>query len=315
MLQRARAINTLSADDIANIRNINGLLQEDKGETLNHAKDSYNIATKGMLASYQDAKKGTAFTLQWIEVVCDFFEKLRNLFQWEDPNMTFLFLLLLVVLFLFVTFLPLRFILSCAVFYKFYKGRHWQKKRTTNNQEVCKIEMQNFFCENKIPMFSYEDPWDKICQKIPISDFNKTVKMEKRLQQYFQSTVKIYLPKDVLTQQCPTPNDLISFVGLTPFVIMLPKNDRNEWIRINNPKIRKKATPLHYHLHNFIMWRIPSDFYKIKSPSLGLVGDQVKLKKSKRQTIKVEGASFRFIKEKDHFTTSEPAKEVVELLD
>lgn len=78
-----------------------------------------------MIASYQDAKKGTAFTLQWIEVVVDFFEKLRNLFQWEDPNMTHHFLLILVVLFLFVTFLPLRFIISCAVFYKFYKGQNW----------------------------------------------------------------------------------------------------------------------------------------------------------------------------------------------
>lgn len=187
--------------------------------------------------------------------------------------MTHHFLLILVVLFLFVTFLPLRFIISCAVFYKFYKGQNWQKKRQTNNQEVCRIEMQNFFSENKIPKVNFEDPWDKICKNIPNSDFNKTVKMEKRLQQYFQTIVKIYLPKNILTEKCLTPIQLIEYVGQTPFVIMLPKNDRNEWIRINNPKIRKKATPLHYHLHNFIMWRIPSDFYKIKTPSLALVGD------------------------------------------
>ncbi len=77
--------------------------------------------------------KGTAFTLQWLEVICDFFEKLRNLFQWEDPNMTYLFLIMLVILFLFVTFLPLRIILSLATFYKFYKGQQWQKKRNINN--------------------------------------------------------------------------------------------------------------------------------------------------------------------------------------
>jgi len=47
------------------------------------------------------------------------------------------------------------------------------------------------------------------------------------------------------------------------------------------------------------MWRIPSDFYKIKTPSLELVGDVVKQRKSKRQTMKVEGASFRFIKDRD----------------
>ena len=111
----------------------------------------------------------------------------------------------------------------------------------------------------------------------------------------------------MLTQQCHTPNELINFVGLTPFVIMLPKNDRNEFIRINNPRIRKKGTPLHYHLHNFIMWRIPTDFYKIKSPSLGFDGDQLIIKKFNRQTIKVEGATFRFIKERDdHAAQQQP---------
>lgn len=121
-LKRAAAINTLSADDIARIRNINSLLQEDKDATLTQTKESYSIANKGVLAQYSDAKKGTAQTLQWIEVICDFFEKLRNLFQWEDPNMTFYFLIILIILFIFVTFLPLRFILSLSTFYKFWKG-------------------------------------------------------------------------------------------------------------------------------------------------------------------------------------------------
>lgn len=140
----------LSADDIASIRNINGLLTEEKGEKLTQTKAEYNIATKGMYASYKDAVKGTAFTLQWLEVICDFFEKVRNLFQWEDPNMTQYFLILLIVIFIVVTFLPMRFILSCALFYKFYKSQNFQKRRTTNNEEVCRIEMANFFAENKI---------------------------------------------------------------------------------------------------------------------------------------------------------------------
>jgi hypothetical protein len=63
LLQKGRAINTLASDDIALIRNINGLLLEEKRETLNQAKESYSIATKGMMASYQDAIKGTAYTL------------------------------------------------------------------------------------------------------------------------------------------------------------------------------------------------------------------------------------------------------------
>lgn len=143
--------------------------------------------------------------MQWMEVICDFIEKVRNLFQWEDPNMTFIFLLLLIVLFIFVTFLPLRFIIFLALFHKFYKGRNWQKRRTINNEEVCKIEMQNFFAENKITCITdYNETWVNLVKKIKDSDFNKVPKMDKRLTQYFHLTVKIYLPKNILID-CETP--------------------------------------------------------------------------------------------------------------
>lgn len=89
---------------------------------------------------------------------------------------------------------------------------------------------------------------------------------------------------------------------------MLPKNDRNDWIRLENPRIRKRATPLHYHLHNFLMWRIPSDNYRIQSPTLSLVGDMIKTKKSAREDITVEGAYFRYIKSKDRYSTPEEAE-------
>jgi hypothetical protein len=85
-----------------------------------------------------------------MDVICDFFEKIRNLVIWEDYNMTSLFFALLVVLFLVVTFLPMRFILFLACAYKFACGSRWQWKRVTNNQEVCKLELINFLEENKL---------------------------------------------------------------------------------------------------------------------------------------------------------------------
>ena len=138
--------------------------------------------------------------------------------------------------------------------------------------------MQNFFAENKITCITdYNETWVNLVKKIKDSDFNKVPKMDKKLTQYFHLTVKIYLPKNILIV-CDTPYKLIEFVGTTPFMIKLPQNDRNETIRITNPRIRKRGTPMHYHLHNFLMWRIPSDFYKLKTPSLELVGHHVKKK-------------------------------------
>jgi len=49
------------------------------------------------------------------------------------------------------------------------------------------------------------------------------------------------------------------------------------------------------------MWRIPSDLYKIKNPSLEIKDNEIKLSKSRRQAITAEGATFRFIRNKDMF--------------
>jgi len=47
-------------------------------------------------------------TLNFLETICDFAEKSKNLIKWDEPLMTWYFFLLLVMLFIFVTFVPLR---------------------------------------------------------------------------------------------------------------------------------------------------------------------------------------------------------------
>ena len=80
----------------------------------------------------------------------DYFEKYKNLIQWEDPQMTHFFCIVIILGFLFVTFMPLRFLLIASYTYKFYKGRNWNLRRQTNNQEVCRIELQSFLLDHKI---------------------------------------------------------------------------------------------------------------------------------------------------------------------
>ena len=170
-----------------------------------------------------------------------------------------------------------------------------------NNEEVCRIEMANFLKENKIlTVTDYDERWEPQLLRIKDNDFHKKSFFEQKLSQYFQSIVKIYLPKDVLNT-CVTPNQLIEYVGCTPFVVQLPQNDRNEKVRLLNPKIRRRGIPLHWHLWNFIMWRVPSDLYKIKNPSLTIKNNEIKFSKSRRQAITAEGATFRFVRNKDLF--------------
>jgi len=100
----------------------------------------------------------------------------------------------------------------------------------------------------------------------------KRTEFEQRLLKYFQTTVKLFLPSDILSI-CDTPNKLIEYVGFTSTIVRLPLNDRNEDARRLNKNIRKKGTPLHWHMHNYIMSRIPSDLYLILNPSLGIETD------------------------------------------
>ncbi len=66
-----------------------------------------------------------------------------------------------------------------------------------------------------------------------------------------------------------------------------------------NPRLKQRGTPLHYHLHNFVMSRIPSDIFVIRNPSLGIEKDPksnqlvTTQKKSKRLT---EAVKFGFVK-------------------
>ena len=91
---------------------------------------------------------------------------------------------------------------------------------------------------------------------------------------------------------------MIEYFGFTQIVVKLPSLDRNEMKMKTNPRLKKRSTPLHYHLHNFLMSRIPSDIYKINNPSLGIEKDAASNqllathKKSKRLT---EAVKFGFV--------------------
>lgn len=143
--------NVMTMDEIMHVKSVNLLLESQEGaELIEQTRATYNIQKLGWWGQYKDAKKGGNFSLQWMDVIADFFEKVRNLVLWTDPNMTSLFFVLLLVMFIIVTFLPLRFILFLACAYKFFCGRRWQHKRITNNREVCRLELINFLQEHKL---------------------------------------------------------------------------------------------------------------------------------------------------------------------
>jgi hypothetical protein len=73
--------------------------------------------------------------------------------------MTNVLVVILVVLFIFFTFLPLKFIFTLSLLYKFYMGSSWQRKRGVNNREVARIELANFLAEKGFVM-NFDEQWE-----------------------------------------------------------------------------------------------------------------------------------------------------------
>lgn len=160
--------NVMTMDEIMHVKSVNSLLESQEGEeVLAETRDKYNIAKLGYWGQWKESKKGANFSLQWMDVISDFFEKVRNLVFWEDQNMTALFFVLLLVIFIIVTFLPLRFILFIACAYKFACGQRWQRKRIINNREVCRLELLNFLQEQKLNhvVTNFDEKWSRQVRK------------------------------------------------------------------------------------------------------------------------------------------------------
>ena len=102
-----------------------------------------------MYAKWKDLKKSSTGTLNAMDSVCNVFEKTKNLINWEQQRMTTYFTLFAFIMFIFVTFMPVRIILMVYLTHRFYRGQFYHKRRVRNNREVLLIEYANFIDDNR----------------------------------------------------------------------------------------------------------------------------------------------------------------------
>lgn len=90
-------------------------------------------------------------------------EKVSKLLYWEDQQASTIVLVVLLLAFLVVTFIPLRTIIIIWLFGKFGKGSTYYKRRYISNRECCRIELRNFFLDHKLypfeKLFGDETNW------------------------------------------------------------------------------------------------------------------------------------------------------------
>ena len=63
----------------------------------------------------------------------------------------------------------------------------WQKKRHTNNREVCRLELINYLIEKEfnVDSFDFNASWESQIIKLKDSDYHKLIFFERDLVKYF----------------------------------------------------------------------------------------------------------------------------------
>lgn len=155
-----------------------------------------------------------------VDLVFDLVEKLRKLIYWEDQKSSTITLVVLLLAFFVVTFIPLRTIIVIWLIGKFKKGSTYYKRRYIGNRECCRIELRNFFLEQNL--YSFETlfgdetqwlsaPWPK--------EQNHLLLKEK-----FQKMFFIILPNEYWLK-FPTPSKLVDEVGFVDEALHLNLSD------------------------------------------------------------------------------------------
>ena len=150
----------------------------------------------------------------------DLVEKLRKLIYWEDQKSSTITLVVLLLAFFVVTFIPLRFIIILWIIGKFNKGATYYKRRYIGNRECCRIELRNFFLDYNLYQFEtlfgdetkwLSAPWPK--------EQNHLLLKEK-----FQKIFFIILPNEFWLK-FPTPSKLVDEVGFVDEALHLNFSD------------------------------------------------------------------------------------------
>ena len=181
--------------------------------------------------------------LQTIDFVFDLVEKIRKLIFWEDQTASTIVLVFLLIAFFVVTFIPLRFVIILWLFGKFSKGSRYYKRRYIGNRECCRIELRNFFLDQRLlsfeTLFGDETQW--LSAPWPKNQDNDLLK------EHFQKIFSIILPNQ-FWEKFPTPSKLVDEVGFVDEALHLNFSDtKNQWDVRNNTKLYwPSLNPLFY---------------------------------------------------------------------
>lgn len=223
----------------------------DEKDKIEEKNTLYNIKKRGILGRYNQFKQRSAKTLDKFEYFADMFEKIKNLLTWKDELMTKYFFVFLLLIYVFFTFLPVRYITIIYLIRRFHKGKSYYKRRKISNKEVANVELTKFLAGFDVDITKTKE-WPK-----------KVKHLETKLIAHFQTNLKIYLPAKIIETK-KTFEEFLDYVSEVDAVLRLIENDENDRYLENDTdkKIMSLRKPAYKYFLNFIMNFIPSDFYR-----------------------------------------------------
>ena len=207
---------------------------EDKKEEEEEAFD-FNLEERtGVFDKWSETKNILSGVIFAADFGFDLIEKLEKLLTWQDQDASTVVLVVILLAFFVVTFIPLRTIICIALIAKFNKGSTWYRRKWVGNRECCKIEMRNFFLDQKTYTFDVlfgKDERDWLGAKWPRGQDHTALK------ERFQKVFGIILP-DNFHKLYPTPWLLMKEVAYVDEPLFLnPSDSRNQWDIRNNKKL------------------------------------------------------------------------------
>ncbi|KAL4499252.1 hypothetical protein ABPG72_006838 [Tetrahymena utriculariae] len=212
---------------------------------------------------YQNLKKKFTQIHRYLTTICNFCEKIKNIFTWKDPIVTTYLIVFLLFVCIIIHALPIRLFLIFVVLAIYQDGKQALKVRRDFNKKislsVCEYSLRKNLGVSK-DQVDFAKQW------------TKNEKLQKQVTEDFYQHLQVILWEGSLKIfDCPIT--LSEEISKCTTLLTLYAGDK---IQANDQlfeEIRKQVYPkrslvenIYYYLFNFI-YNIPSDYYRLLYPN------------------------------------------------
>ncbi|KAL4454641.1 hypothetical protein ABPG74_021846 [Tetrahymena malaccensis] len=227
---------------------------------------------------YQNLKKKFTQIHRYLTTICNFCEKIKNIFTWKDPIVTTYLIVFLILLCIIIHALPIRLFLIFVVLAIYQDGKQALKVRRDFNKKISQSVCEYSLRKNQ---GLSKDQVDLTKQ------WTKNEKLQKQVTEDFYQHLQVILWEGSL-KIFDCPMTLSEEISKCTTLLTLYAGDK---IQANDQlfeEIRKQVYPkrslvenIYYYLFNFI-YNIPSDYYRLLYPNkIQQYFEEQKQKKSK----------------------------------